>query len=110
MSDPRLRQFTVVRGRVATDTDLPLTVPITRSNDAAQPLLPEHREILEHCHRPQTIADLSAAVGMTIQVLRVLVLDLVHSGALTLNNTQADVEPHRNLALLEETLDAIANL
>ena len=111
MTDARLRQFSLTGGRARAETDLPLEVPMTAPSDAAQGVMPEHREILRRCAAPQTVVDLSAAMGVPVGVVRVLALDLADRGLVTVHRPAATaLPPHRDLELLEEALDGIANL
>ena len=109
----RLRQFALTGGRARPEADLPLETPITTemSWHPGTVTLPEHLAILQHCAYPQTVADLSSALDTPVGVVRVLVLDLAEAGAVTVHWARVDtVEPHRDLALLEETLRGISHL
>lgn len=113
MTDPRLRQFALTGGRARSETDLPLEVPISAVSAWQAPgrTLPEYREILERCAYPQTVVDLSSALEVPVGVVRVFVLDLAEAGAVTVHwDGNADIAPHRDVALLEETLRGIGNL
>jgi hypothetical protein len=112
MTDARLRRFALTGGRARPEHELPIEAPITAA-DGARPdgMMPEHRALLGACDRPQTVVDLSAALGLPIGVVRVLALDLADRGAVRLHlPALAAVPPHRDLQLLEEALDGIANL
>jgi hypothetical protein len=112
MTDSRLRHFALTGGRARPESELPLEVPITSAHDDAVGVMPEHRHILRLCaSMPQTVVDLSAALGVTVGVVRVLALDLADRGLATIHRpVAAALPPHRDLALLEEALDGIANL
>lgn len=119
VTDARLRQFSLTGGRARAESDLPLEVPITAPADmtaaagtgVGEGVMPEHREIMRHCTTPQTVVDLSAALGVPVGVVRVLALDLADRGLVTVHRpSAAALPPHRDLELLEEALDGIANL
>jgi hypothetical protein len=111
VTDHRLRRYTLTGGRARSEADLPLEVPLTAVPGAAGGGMPEHRAILAACQTPQTVADLSAATGLPVGVVRVLALDLADRGALRVHLPSASaVPPHQDLALLEEALHGIANL
>ena len=119
MTDARLRQFSLTGGRARAESDLPLEAPITApagpiggaGTRVAEGVMPEHREILRHCTTPQTVVDLSAVLGVPVGVVRVLALDLADRGLVTVHRpSTAALPPHRDLELLEEALDGIANL
>jgi hypothetical protein len=114
MTDARLRQFSLTGGRARAESDLPLEAPITAptgSVPAGGGVMPEHREIVRRCATPQTVVDLSAVLGVPVGVVRVLALDLADQGLVTVHRqSAAGVPPHRDLELLEEALDGIANL
>jgi hypothetical protein len=53
----------------------------------------ERREIVERCQTAQSLAELSAHLGLPIGVVRVLVADLVDEGALRVHHTDpVDIE------------------
>ena len=108
----RLREFVVTRGRARDESDLPLETPITRTgNNAPRVLNPDEDALVSQCASPQTVVDLSAGSQLAIGVVRVLVLDLVDIGVLSLGQQAvAEVAPHQDINLLTEVLDGIANL
>ncbi len=110
MIDPRLRQFSVTGGRVRPPSDLPLATPISTTGLPAGSRAPEYTDIVDRCRTPQTVVDLSSALGSPVGVIRVLVLDLADAGVLTVHDERLDLAPHLDLNLLEEALDGIANL
>ena len=118
MIDPRLPPFVLTGGRVRAATELPLETPVSSTPTWTPPatVTPEHQLIVGRCAQPQTIVDLSSALGAPVGVVRVLVLDLAEQGALEIHRrhgtdpTAVELAPHRDVALLEETLRGIANL
>ena len=120
MSDPtanraprRLRAYALTQGRTHADASLSidamLSVPGTAAD--AAPASPEQHRILQLCATaPQTLADLSAALDLPVQVVRVLLAELLSTGVLSVTGVDRSLPPHHDLALLEEVLDGIESL
>jgi Protein of unknown function (DUF742) len=64
---------------------------------------PEHRHILDRCQRPTVVADLTAAVGLPLGLVRVLLADLVYEELISVSK-QAQRTDRR---LLQRVLDSL---
>jgi hypothetical protein len=109
----RLRAYALTQGRTHADADLGLDAMLTASQPAPGPGggSPEQLRILQLCGTaPQTLADLSAALDLPVQVVRVLLAELVAAGTLAVTGVDRALPPHHDLALLEEVLDGIESL
>lgn len=82
--EPLVRPFMVTGGR--TDADLPIEAMVVDAagGSATLPGTEEYRRIYRLCSEPQAIAELSARASLPLGVTRVLVADLVESGALAI--------------------------
>ncbi|WP_306210064.1 DUF742 domain-containing protein [Actinoplanes sp. RD1] len=69
------------------------------------PLRFESRRIVELCQRPRSVADLSAALGAPLGVVRVIVADLITQGLVLAD----DAEP-MSTALIERIRDRVRAL
>jgi Protein of unknown function (DUF742) len=64
---------------------------------------PEHGHILGLCHRPTVVADLTAAVGLPLGLVRVLLADLLYEDLISMSK-QAQRTDRR---LLQKVLDSL---
>ena len=67
---------------------------------------PEHRHILGLCQRPTVVADLTAAVGLPLGLVRVLLADLLYEDLISVSK-QAQRTDRR---LLQRVLDSLKAL
>lgn len=106
---PFVRPFVVTGGRtrppVAIALDALVMAP-AGSEDGIR-LGPEHRQVVELCATPQSIADVAADLGTAIGVATVLVGDLLVSGRLTLHRATAS---RTDVALLERIAAGVRDL
>jgi hypothetical protein len=79
---PLVRPYAVTRGRTKSPrSDLNMITlvvvagPVTRA--LAGQLGPEHLQILSTCARPVSVAELSAALGLPLSVVKILLGDLI---------------------------------
>ncbi|GIF18977.1 hypothetical protein BJ973_006024 [Actinoplanes tereljensis] len=70
------------------------------------PLRFEARRIVELCQLPRSIADLSAALGIPLGVVRVIVADLVADGHVLVGNASGEI----STALIERIRDRVRAL
>ncbi|MFF5077505.1 DUF742 domain-containing protein [Actinoplanes sp. NPDC000266] len=82
--DPVVRPFMLTGGRTQPVLEgLRLETPLGAAPAAlSAPLRFESRRIVELCQRPHSLADLSAALGAPLGVVRVIVGDLLAEGCL----------------------------
>ncbi len=81
--EPMVRPFMVTGGR--TESNLPVEAMVVDAADgrAALPSTVEYHRIYRLCAEPHAIAELSAKAKLPLGVVRVLVSDLIESGALS---------------------------
>ncbi|MFF2330660.1 MULTISPECIES: DUF742 domain-containing protein [unclassified Streptomyces] len=87
-----VRPYTITRGRTAPERDdFTLITVLTTAQDPRDehgaPILPgrlqpEHRLILQRCHRPSAVAEVSSGLGLPVSVTKILLADLVAQGLL----------------------------
>ncbi|MFC9324529.1 DUF742 domain-containing protein [Kitasatospora sp. NPDC057015] len=94
MSGTMVRPYTITRGRTAPERDdLTLITVLTtvqdgpraalgRSGRPPRGLQPEHRLILDRCHRPAAVAEVAAGLDLPVSVTKILVGDLIAQGLL----------------------------
>jgi hypothetical protein len=68
---------------------------------------PEHRRILGLCQRPTVVADLAAALGLPVGVVRVLLGDLLYEDLISVSRQAQPVTDRR---LLQQVLDSLRAL
>ncbi len=97
---------TIVRAVGVTDGRPAIVIDPAR----ARRLGPETRRIIELCHRPLSVAELSAHLRLPLQVIKVLVGDLVADGLVTTHSQTAEVAGRPDLVLLERVLEGLQRL
>jgi hypothetical protein len=68
---------------------------------------PEHSHILGLCQRPTVVADLTAAVGLPLGLVRVLLGDLLHEDLISVSRQAQRVTDR---GLLQKVLDSLKAL
>ncbi len=110
----RVRPYLLTGGRSRGAVDLPLEaiVRITeRGHRAMASADPERGAILGIVARPLSIAEISAYLGMHLQVARVLTGDLAAEGLVSTNFREPGSTDNRSdLALLERVLHGLQEL
>ena len=108
----RVRPYTVTRGR--TDTDIELTIETMIRSTPRQAVAPvtinEARAIVDLCGDPQSVAEISALLGLPLQVVKVLVGDLAAIEAVSTHRGGFQDDGRPDLALLERVLDGLQSL
>lgn len=106
-ADPLVRPFLLTGGRTSTARpELRIeTLVVTVAGAAASALRFESRRIVELGVRPTSVAELAAALGLPVGVVRVLVGDLMDAGAVTVVESQ-----EISLGLLERIRDRVRAL
>jgi hypothetical protein len=116
-SGPVVRPYAVTGGRTEPADgevlDVVAVVVAIRGGDAEdddpQRRTPEHRRILALCQRQATVADIAAGTGLPLGVVRVLLGDLILSGAVhVVRQRPAGLRPDNDL--LQEILNGLRAL
>ena len=68
---------------------------------------PEHQRLLELCQRPTVVADLTAAVGLPLGLVRVLLGDLLHEDLISVSRQAQRVTDRRLLQKVLNGLNAL---
>lgn len=90
-SGPVVRPYAVTGGRTEPDGEVLDVIAVVIAmpgadaddDDDPQRRTPEHRRILALCERQATVADIAAGTSLPLGVVRVLLSDLILSGAVT---------------------------
>jgi Protein of unknown function (DUF742) len=110
---PVVRPYMVTRGRTRpanSELELVALVGISQYGVTVVPhLQPEEKSIAILCHQLQSIAEISARLGLPLGVTRVLVGDMADAGILSV---QRPVQPTErpDVALLEKVLHGLRTL
>ena len=108
----RVRPYTVTRGRTTTDLELTIETMIRATPERAtrSTTVTEAKAIVELCADPQSVAEISAHLGLPLQVVKVLVGDLAAIEAVTTHRGGFQDDGRPDLALLERVLDGLQSL
>ena len=115
-SGPVVRPYAVTGGRTEPDGEVLDIIAVViampggdTEDDDPQRRTPEHRRILAMCQRQATVADIAAGTGLPLGVVRVLLSDLILSGAVTvLRQRPAGFRPGNDV--LQEILNGLRAL
>ncbi|QCB49627.1 DUF742 domain-containing protein [Rhodococcus sp. PAMC28707] len=109
-----VRSYAITEGRTKPSIDLPLEAIVATVEDViASGLAPEdiRSSIVALCGQRISIAEIGAYLGVPIGVARVLVADLVVSGALKVQATlRSDATAVERRELIERTLRGLRQL
>ena len=110
----RIRPYALTGGRTRSTENLPLETLIRASSrgSAALPRLAlERRQIVQLCHAPISVAELSAHLRVPIGVTRVLLGDMRSEGLVDLSRPATSGSTDRpDIKLLERVLDGLQAL
>lgn len=108
----RVRPYMVTRGRTDTDVELTIETMIRATPDQATRAVTvaEAAAIVDRCREPLSIAEISAHLGLPLQVVKVLTGDLVTIGAVSTHTAGSRGDGRPDLALLERVLDGLQSL
>jgi hypothetical protein len=105
----RVRPYVHTGGRTTSATPLPLEALVSAAPRAsALRLNGTHRSVLELCREPQSVAEVSARLGVPLAVTRVLVNDLVEREMVTVQ--RADDRGAPDLGLMQRVLAGLRRL
>jgi hypothetical protein len=114
-SGPVVRPYAVTGGRTEPDGEVldviavVVAMPGGDTDDDPQRRTPEHRRILAMCQRQATVADIAASTNLPLGVVRVLLSDLILSGAVTvIRQRPASLRPGNDV--LQEILNGLRAL
>lgn len=81
------RFYTITQGRIPGDDDpLDIVSLIVAERDPAPGMQSEHVKILQMCHAPTALVEVSAELRLPVSVVKVLLLDLVDTGSVTVRH------------------------
>ncbi|OLT14114.1 hypothetical protein BJF78_20025 [Pseudonocardia sp. CNS-139] len=109
---PLVRPFAIAKGRTRPGRyDLDMITLVVALAPADRPgLMPEYAEILEAAQRPQSVAEVAAAVNLPMAVVKVLLSDLIERGDMIFRSPPARTTQRPDPKLLQAVLDGIRNL
>jgi hypothetical protein len=81
------RFYTVTRGRVVGDDDtFDIVSLVVAERDPSPGMQSEHIKILQMCHAPTALVEIAADLELPISVVKVLLLDLLDTGGITVRH------------------------
>jgi hypothetical protein len=84
------RLYTVTGGRTLGDEDpFDLVSLIVSDQDPAPGMQSEHVRILQSCHHPMAVVEISSDLQLPVSVVKVLLRDLLNTGSITVRHPSA---------------------
>jgi hypothetical protein len=109
---PLVRPYAMTRGRtVPANRDLDMITLVVAAKDEIDPVAldADYVAILQLCHKPMSVAELSAHLDVPIVVIKVLLSDLLERGEIIARTPARNVKvPDMNL--LQAVLDGVRRL
>jgi hypothetical protein len=107
---PLVRPYTVTKGRTrparAELTMITMVMAVAEQPDRG--MAPEHGDVLRACRHPRSVAEVAAAVGLPLGVVKILLSDLMERGMVISRSPIVDAAA--STALLRTLLDRVSNL
>lgn len=106
---PLVRPYTVSDGRTRPTAYFDLMTMVSATDVRPQDdMNPDHALVLSLCERPVAVAEIAALLRMPALVIKVLLSDLVESGAVATRSAHTSVTSDSiDLELLEAVLDGL---
>ena len=102
-----IRPYTVSGGRTRPTAELDLLSLVMATGAALQMYLgPEHSEVLGRCRTPTSVAEIAGQLRLPVAVTKILLSDLMDSGAITVRPRHSFDSPG-DCSLLEAVLDGL---
>jgi Protein of unknown function (DUF742) len=109
----RVRPYAITGGRTRGSADLPYET-IIRTTDEGRQALPrlvlERRRVIELCGQAQSVAEISAHLGLALGVAMVIVGDLKSEGLVATSQPRTSRDDRPDIELLERVLDGLRQL
>ncbi|GAA0208851.1 DUF742 domain-containing protein [Saccharothrix mutabilis subsp. mutabilis] len=106
---PLVRPYQVTRGRTKpAGPQLDLITLVVATGLQPHGLNPEYARVLEVCAVPQSVAEISAKVGLALGVARVVISDLLERDFLMFRSRTISAMP--DLEMLQRVLEGIRRL
>jgi hypothetical protein len=108
---PLVRPYAVTRGRTRSRHDLNMITLVVTNAHEGTAMEPEYTDIMRICKIPQSIAEISAKVGLPLAVIKILIADLIEGGFLIFRSPPSTInsEPP-DMSILQAVLDGIRKL
>jgi hypothetical protein len=109
---PLVRPYAVTRGRTRSARhDLNLITLVVTCVYEIPAMDPEYAEILRICRYPQSIAEISAKIGLPLTVIKILVSDLIEQEMLIFSSPASPMNTETpDMNILQAVLDGIRRL
>jgi hypothetical protein len=109
----RIRPYLLTGGRTESAVDLRLESQVRATPDGTRRVASlgnERKAIVALCAKPHSLAEVSAHVGIHLQVARILLGDLITEGLITTSAATQQPPEQPDLRLLERVLDGLQSL
>jgi Protein of unknown function (DUF742) len=108
---PLVRPYAVTRGRTRSRQDLNM-ITLVVTNAYENPAMdPEYIQIMRICEYPQSVAEVSAKVGLPLGVIKILITDLIENGYLIFQSPPSPLNTEApDMNILQAVLDGIRRL
>jgi hypothetical protein len=107
---PLVRLFAITRGRgraARPELNVATLVVDAAPGTALRRTDPEYAAIVQLCHNPQSVAEVSARLSLPLTMTKVLIGDLLDDGRLICRSTQPTMGAESDLGLLRAVLEGI---
>ncbi|HJQ44822.1 MAG TPA: DUF742 domain-containing protein [Amycolatopsis sp.] len=110
---PRVRPYVLTGGRTQARYELALETMVSLRADgnwSGPALGSEYQPVRMLCRRPQSVAEVAAALSVPLGVARVLISDMAELGLLHIHGTERTAEGRPPMALMRRVLDGLQRL
>jgi Protein of unknown function (DUF742) len=110
---PVVRPYAITGGRARSrhdDLEVEALVSTTYQGDLAPYLSYERRAIIRLCQEVQSVAEVSARMGIPLGVARLLIGEMADEGLVTVHRPTELIGDHPDLGLLERVLYGLRNI
>jgi hypothetical protein len=108
-----VRPYAITGGRARSrhdDLEVEALVSTTYQGDLAPYLSYERRAIIRLCQEVQSVAEVSARMGIPLGVARLLIGEMADEGLVTVHRPTELIGDHPDLGLLERVLYGLRNI
>lgn len=112
-----VRPYALTGGRTRASTALELETLVSVKDvvaarmDAGVPMQFEHRQVVEECRTPRSVAEIAALLRVPVGVARVLISDAADAGLITVHKTASGADnAEAHLMLMERVLSGLRRL
>ncbi|MCR6487085.1 DUF742 domain-containing protein [Amycolatopsis sp. OK19-0408] len=108
-----VRPYVLTRGRTQSRRHLAIEALVSTRAGAhwnGARITGEFRSVRTLCHRPRSVAEVAATIGVPLGVVRVLLDDMAEQGLVTIHDSRVSTDGRPALALMERVLHGLRRL